>query len=107
MAGKKGALHSGWEDQAYVKECKDAYQKFQGNCRRAAKHLSMTPQQLSWVWKRAGLKPSGTSWLPIDKNPALESKLIEHGNVSRAALEVGINRNRAIRIINKYGYCKR
>ena len=104
MAGKKGSLHHNWENQTHVVECKEAYTAFNGNCKKAARHLQMTHQHLSWIWKRAGLKPMGTSWQPVEESPELKLKLIEHGNVSRAARELGINRNRAIRIIRKFKY---
>jgi Mor family transcriptional regulator len=60
MAGKKGSLHSGWEDKVHVKECLEAYITYQGNCKKAARHLEMTHQYLRWIWIRAGLKPKGS-----------------------------------------------
>lgn len=60
MAGKKGALHSGWIDRKHVQECVKAYEECGGNCKRAARKLLMTHQHLRWIWLRAGLKPSGS-----------------------------------------------
>jgi transcriptional regulator with GAF, ATPase, and Fis domain len=104
MAGVKGSLHKDWENQKHIMECIQAYHDFGGNCKKAARHLMMTHQHLHWIWKRAGMKPKGTSWAPINENLELKAKVIEHGNISRAARELGMSRNRANRIIKKFNY---
>lgn len=106
MAGKKGARHKNWELQKHVIECKEAYYNHDGNCKRAARALVMTHQQLGGIWKRLGLKPKGTSWEPIAPLPELQEKMREHGNVARAAREIGISRGRAYNIIGRFGYTR-
>lgn len=102
MTGKKGSLHSGWIDQKHIRECLEAYVTYSGNCRVAAGELNMSHQYLRWVWVRAGLKPKGVGKPPL----VIDLNLIElyhrYGNISKASLELGINRSTATRMINKY-----
>lgn len=106
MAGKKGSLHKDWEKQTHIIECVEAYDTFEGNCKKAAKVLIMKPQHLSWIWNRAGLKPKGMGKPPIIKNIELIKLFEQHGNCSKAARELGIDRNKARRCLVKFGYIK-
>jgi hypothetical protein len=68
MAGKKGSLHSGWENRSHIKECVEAYNTYLGNCKRASKFLGMPHQHLRWIWIRSGLKPKGSRSRDIGQN---------------------------------------
>lgn len=87
MAGKKGSLHTGWEDRVHVKECLDAYVTYKGNCKKAARFLEMTHQYLRWIWVRAGLKPKGNRSRYISEDILKECS---NGSIRSVAIKYSI-----------------
>lgn len=98
MAGKKGSLHSGWENRTHVKECLEAYTEYLGNCKRASKFLGMTHQYLRWVWIRAGLKPRGSRSRDICPKIIKEC---ENSSVNSVAKKYGIPVSTLNKRVNK------
>jgi hypothetical protein len=83
VAGKKGSLHLGWEEKIHVKECLEAYVTYEGNCKKAARHLVMTHQYLRWIWVRAGLKPKGSRARKISQDILDECKISSITSVAK------------------------
>lgn len=101
MAGKKGSVHRGWESREHISRYLAAFFEHDGNCRRAAKALDVTHQQLRWVWVRAGLQPRGTKKIAIPNHIVAECGL---SPLSSVAKKYGIPRSTLRRRYNEENY---